>query len=412
MNIELSITLTPKQIEILEACTLGNGIQYVIACTGRQATKTTTDILATFKWMVSEENYNVGFFLPTHKQCSNVFNRMKKMLSGFEDNVKFNKVSYTITLFNGSTVQFFTSENDNCRGFTFDAIVVDEACFVKDIIWQEAIEPTVAVSLSKLDINGVGGNFGKVLLTSTPKSKNWFYNMVMIEDDRSFITRFTSEEGGIISKDILNRIKKRIPEAVWMNEYMGEFLDAGNGLFRYIPCIKDNKGTKGVTAGLDLGAKEDYTVLTIMDGDGNLIHINRWTKQEWNIILDSVIIELKKYGSPVCWVETNGVGQMPYETLLKKYSKVKPWVTTQKSKNDIIQKLILDFNTNNISILGVDYLKDELDAFSVEYKNGNASYGGSNGYHDDSVMSLAICNFNRNKIVNIIPQTFKRTTQR
>ena len=64
----------------------------------------------------------------------------------------------------------------------------------------------------------------------------------------------------------------------------------------------------------------------------------------------------------------------------------------------MIQKLMVDFNTKDITILDKDYVKDELDNFTCEWKNGKATYGGSNGFHDDTVMSLAMCNYNRNKV--------------
>lgn len=408
-TVKLSIKLKDKQVEILDACEIGNGIQYVVVCTGRQVGKTTNVQVVIYKWATAKSDYHIGVFLPSYKQCKHIFNRMTKMLKCFGKDILYNKSEYTITFENGSVIQFLTADNDNCRGFTFDAIVVDEACFVKDNVWQEAIQATVAVSLSKLNEAGEEGFSGKVLLTSTPKTKNWFYGMVNDTDDRTKVVTFTSEEGGIISKTILDKIKRQIPDSIWRNEYMGEFLDSGAGLFKYIPCIKDATSIKdmhGVVAGLDLGAKDDYTVLTIMNRNGELIYINRWNKQEWHIIMETVIIELKKYGSPIVSIESNGLGQVAFDEMKRRYGKVKEWITTNKSKNEMIQKLILDFNTSNLTILDVDYLKDELDFFSVDYKNGKAIYGGSNGVHDDCVMSLAMCNVSRAKVVTVTPSTF------
>ena len=287
------------------------------------------------------------------------------------------------------------------RGFTFDSIIVDEACFVKDEIYQAGIEPTVSVSLSK----SVGA--GKCFLTSTPKSKNWFYGFVASEDENTKVVKFTSEEGGIISKSYLDQVKKKIPESVFKNEYMGEFLDSGNGLFKYLSCIKNIESKQGHIAGLDVAAKNDYMSLTIQNKDGNVIFQDRWKGQEYTVLLKTVEQKLKEYGSPICFVETNGVGQVPFEILRKSYGKVKEWITTNKTKNEIIQKLMVDFNTNNVTILDIDYVKDELDNFSCEWKNGKATYGGINGFHDDTVMSLAICNYNRGQTKTVRPTLIK-----
>lgn len=418
LQISLGFNLSERQREIVELCEIGNGVQYIGVCTGRQIGKTTLDNVVAIKWSLHKKEFRTGFFLPVYKQCKKVFRSIERMLKPFGKNIDFNKTDLLITFWNGSTIQFFTSENDNCRGETFDAIIVDEACFVKQQIWEEAIEPTVAVALSKKNALGQVGFNGKVLLTSTPKTKNWFYGIVTNPDERTVIRRFTSEEGGLIDKSVLARIKKRIPEQAYKNEYLGEFLDSGNGLFKYIDCIIKTPteaapppsvlDKAGHCAALDIASKDDYTVLTIQDKNGKVIFIGRWRHQEYNVILESVKTKLIEFGSPICWVETNGVGQMPFETLRKIYGRTKEWTTTSSNKTDLITKLQIDFNTNSIQIPDVEYLKDELDYFTCEWKNGKPTYEGSNGFHDDCVMSLAICNYCRGGIVSVSAETFKK----
>ena len=414
MKLDLNITLSDKQNEILDQCTIGNGIQYVVVCTGRQVGKSTIALIAALKWTFEHKNYSVGIYLPVYKQCRNLFKRIQKALASLIDDglAEVNKSELTITLNNGSTIMFLTSENDNMRSFTFDAIVVDEACFVKEDIWEGGIQPTIAASLSKKDEEGLVGNRGKVLLTSTPKSKNWFYSFVKDEDDRTFVIRFTSEEGGIISKEYLDRVRKKIPEAIFKNEYEGEFLDSGNGLFKYLNCIKDIEDKNGHIAGLDVGGKNDYMSLTIMNKQGNVIFQDRWRHQEYEVLLNTVASTLKKYNNPLCYIETNGVGQVPFEILRKKYGKVKEWITTNKTKNEIITQLMVDFNTQDLTILDIDYVKDELDNFTCEWKNGKPVYNGANGFHDDSVMSLAICNYHKNRVKNVKPVVINRQRKR
>ncbi len=408
IKVKLKTKLSRRQEEIVSLCQLDSLYKYITVCCGRQVGKSSVALVVALKWAITNEDYRVGIFLPVYSQCKNLFKRMSKMLKGLSaaKQVEFNGSEYTITFNNGSIIKFHTADNDNCRSFTYDSIIVDEACFIKDDIWNAAIRPTVAVSLSKSE------NYGKVLLLSTPKTKNWFYGMVNNDKSHYKVIRFTSEQGGLISKEYLEDVKKDTPDSIFRNEYMGEFLDSGNGLFRYLPCVKNIDSKQGIIAALDIGIENDYTALTIMDKDGNVIYINRWRQQSWDIIAKTVIIELKKHGSPICHVETNGIGKVPYQDLLKSYSKVKPWFTTNANKNDMVQKLMLDFNTKNISIPDNADLKDELDAFTIEYKNGNAVYGGSGGFHDDYVISLAICNYNRSNIVSVKPQSFKSSIKR
>ena len=362
---------------------------------------TTLAQIVGFQWAMGRNDIKIGFALPTYKQCKNIFNRYKTMLKQMEDLglVSFLAApEFSITFTNGSVIQFFTADNDNFRGFTFDFLIADEACFIKNEIYHVLL-PTVAVSLSKPIATR-----GKVLLLSTPKTKNWFYDMTKSESPTIKVHAFTSEEGGIISKEVLEEIKRMTPDFIFANEYLGEFLDSGAGLFKFIPCIKNVEDTRGTVAGLDIGSKQDSTVLTIMNKTGNVIHISKFKHQEYEIILQSVKIQLEKFGSPKVFIESNGVGQMPYEYLKKIYgNRTNEWITSSNSKRDIIHQLILDFNTRDITIPDDETLKEELDNFTCEWVNGKPRFEGSNGTHDDHVMSLAICNFNKTK-VSIAPR--------
>ena len=99
-------------------------------------------------------------------------------------------------------------------------------------------------------------------------------------------------------------------------------------------------------------------------------------------------------------VEVNSIGDVIYEQIKKQWSDTHPFVTSSKSKNEIIEGLILDVNEQGIRIPSKDLfpaLQSELEVFTYEYnpKTRNIRYGHPNGLHDDTVMSLAIANYNR-----------------
>ena len=195
IKIKLKNKLSDRQREIVEYCDMNSDFLYIIVCCGRQVGKTSIGLLTAIRWSIKYPGHDTGIFLPTYKQCKNLFKRIKGMLRGLSglNQVEFNGSDYTCTFNNGSTITFHTAENDSSRSFTYDSIICDEACFIKDDIWNASIRPTVAVSLSKED------NPGKVLLLSTPKTKNWFHGMVNTVKNSYKVIRFTSEEGGLIS---------------------------------------------------------------------------------------------------------------------------------------------------------------------------------------------------------------------
>ena len=93
---------------------------------------------------------------------------------------------------------------------------------------------------------------------------------------------------------------------------------------------------------------------------------------------------------------------MPTKELGKKYNGTRTWNTSNKSKVDAINKLATDFHNKSIKIPNLEYLKNELDNFGTQTtKTGKLTYGASNGYHDDCVMSLAIANYHRHGGIRI-----------
>jgi len=416
VDIDIVFKPSDKQREIVEYCELGNGIQIVAVATGRQVGKSTIAILIATKWFLENDNFSVGFFLPIYKQCKNLFDRLLIALKSLIDAklVVVNKSDMSFTSNSGSKIQFYGSDTDTMRGNTFDALIVDEANFIRDDIWQAAILATIGAALSERNEDGEVGFSGKVLMLSTPKAKNWFYGYVMNEsgNKRHKSVRFTSEEGGVLAPEIIAEFKNQLPEAIFRNEYMGEFLDSGAGLFKYVECIKNVDCKNGVIAGLDVAAVNDYMCLTIQNKQGNVIFQDRWKGAAYAVLLAVVAEKLKEYGDPLCHVEINGVGKVPFQILRDMGCRVKEWVTSNSSKNEMILQLSVDFCAKNITIPDNDYAKDELDNFTVEWKKGKPIYGGSNGFHDDTVMSLAISNYNRKRTVKSKPTLIKSKRRR
>lgn len=149
--------LLERQRDILYAWN-DTSINFITVSCGRQVGKTQTATQIAIKTLVEplygQRVVKIGFFLPTYKQARMVFKRVRDLISGAKG-FTFNKtelrVSYTGER-DGKKVsgfiEFWTSENDNCRGNTYDYVFVDEACFVKGEIWFEAILATASVALS------------------------------------------------------------------------------------------------------------------------------------------------------------------------------------------------------------------------------------------------------------------------
>ena len=150
-----------------------------------------------------------------------------------------------------------------------------------------------------------------------------------------------------------------------------------------------------------------------MNSDGSIIDIYRNNKVEWSMMVRDILAKVRQYNATVL-VEVNSIGDVIYEQLKKEWQDTHPFITSSKSKNEIIEGLILDMNEITIKIPSrqvFPYLYDELSVFTYDYnpKTRNIRYGHPSGLHDDTVMSLAICNYHRksNKTYGVYAVTGK-----
>ena len=166
-----------------------------------------------------------------------------------------------ITLKNGSEILFRSAEKyDNIRGLTCDYGILDEAAFMKQDAWQEAIRPVFMVKGKK------------VLFISTPKGKNWFHGLFQLAKSTDY-PQYTSYTGSSYDTPYINAseiedAKRTLPPNVFQQEYLAKFIDSGGEVFSGLDAIQFSAYTKPVGkvyCGIDLGRANDYTVATFMD---------------------------------------------------------------------------------------------------------------------------------------------------
>jgi hypothetical protein len=145
---------------------------------------------------------------------------------------------------------------------------------------------------------------------------------------------------------------------------------------------------------LDFGRQNDYTVLLILNSEGEVVDFYRERQKSWDIIISEVVVKLKKW-RPVCFAEVNSIGDVLYEQIKKQYPSVQPFITNNDSKQNLIEDLIMGMNESKLKLpsqeLNTDLYK-ELSVFTYEYspKSRKVKYGSPNGFHDDTVISLAL----------------------
>jgi phage FluMu gp28-like protein len=303
----------------------------------------------------------------------------------------FKNISHSemrVEFVNGAAMTFKSADNpDNLRGEGLHRVVVDEAARVKREVWEAILRPAVSDTR------------GRVLFISTPKGKNWFYELYTRGQDplqaefKSW--KFpTSDNPKVSAADIL-QARQSLPVDVFSQEYLAEFLENSAGVFRNIgECIgsirEEPLPGKEYFAGLDLARLTDFTVLTILDGAGRQVYWDRFNLLDWTVQKERIIPVIRRYRAKLN-VDATGVGDPIYEDLRRAGLNVQGYKFTADSKKKLIETLMIGFDQKKISILDEKVQTNELEIFEYAIgSSGMVHYSAPEGYHDDAVIALAL----------------------
>lgn len=337
-------------------------------------------------WFFNDPNCRIGWISPVYKQCKKVFDEIDNAFA-FNQHVFHtkNKTDLFFKSHNNATINFYSAERyDNIRGETFDYLICDEFAYMASEAWTEVLRATVLVRGKK------------VLLLSTPKGKNHFHRLHALDGVNPQYKSFsmTSYDNPLITPSEIDDARLTLPDHVFRQEYLAEFVDGGSGLFKDFVFIKDTQKTGRMYAGLDVGRADDYTVLSVFNERGEMYYIQRWNHDTWANIVGKVVLKINEFN---CYtlVEVNSIGDAIFEQLKERVNNsalIQPFVTTSKSKQDIIEQLVVANQNKELKLLEEKWLLNELDLFTYEYnpKTKAVRYSAPSGFHDDGVMATAI----------------------
>ena len=346
---------------------------------------------------INNPNTTTCFISPIYSQARKVLEELYEAIKNSDIIQNVNFSNFEIKLKTGSKILFKSAEReDGLRGYTFDFLILDEASYIKESAWKRAIQPTVFIKGKK------------VLLFSTPRGRDWFYNIHKMGEDPEFpqytSCRMSYQGNPYVNLEEIESAKRALPEAIFRAEYGGEFLEGEGSVFtNFNNRIFQNypKPIGQVFAGLDTGGGGggDYTVCTFIDSKGQVVDIYRDNKRTYEQMTTEVLSRVRKWNANLL-VETNSIGSPVFESLRKQWANTHPFNTSNSSKREIIESLILGFNEGSLSIPSIELSPDlhhELEVFEMNYnpKSRTVQYSARTPFHDDMIMSLAIANWNR-----------------
>lgn len=331
----------------------------------------------------------------------------------------------TLTLSNGSTLESVTQSVNAVRSADADLLVIDEAGFVEQLVWESA-EPVIGARPG-----------ARVLIASTPwRGPGHFFHDLwrqgMSRPDREVASwHWPSSVSPLVDAEWLAGVRERNTADYYAREFLAEWtdeagsyfsseeLDAATGDYELMspedvageleartlwPCV----------AGLDWGMRRDANAAVLVspleDGGANadvlgvggralyvpwLVARYGWDYQQF---IDYLVELCRAYSPHVVVSEMNGPGDFPTTTLRNQLAEaglMPPWVagvsTTARSKQTAFGTLKMLMQTKRIVLPRHPELLAQLRGLEFEQTDaGNMRINVPDRVgHDDLAMALA-----------------------
>lgn len=262
-------------------------------------------------------------------------------------------------------------------------IAMDECGIMKEGVWTESIQPALMDYAAP------------AMLVGTPKGRNWFHRMYMRGKDPqdAQVASFggPSWQNPFIPRDEVDRLASEMPERLYRQEILAEFLDDEGAVFRGVRgCVMPAYSALPTMAlGVDLGRLQDFTVLIGMDERGGVTSFDRFREISWPLQKERIISAAR--GGVRVLIDSTGLGDPIFQDLEKAGVNVEGFKFTNATKQQLIESLSMAFQERRIGVPDEPVLLNELDAYEYEMTaSGLTRYNAPEGTHDDCVIALAL----------------------
>lgn len=355
-----------------------------------------------------------AIYEPTLAQARVQFKAIENYFKGSGIITKANATLLEIEFSNGSVI-YFKSTEQSSRGFTIDGILIlDECAYLS----EDEIYATLPL---------INAHNAPLLIASTPFISDGYYytlynqGLKPTEFLKSFDWSKESEIDRFLTPERKEFYRQTMSRSKYITEVLGEFLSDDGMLFRNIEActtveVPNVSGKLYVGVDWGSGTENDYTVLAVINDNGEecgLFTTNNLTPMaqiDWvgNIIND--LATKATIAKLTC--ESNSIGKVYIDALKQKIGgkiNITEFVTTNKSKQDLVTTLQLALENKDIALLRDNEQLNQLRSYEAQInpRTKNISYNGKAGVHDDIVIALMLAYYSYKQRLGTYSITFK-----
>lgn len=263
---------------------------------------------------------------------------------------------------------------------------------------------------------------GPIVVFSTPKGKGWFFNKCMKAKEemewalkkgksptKIFMTA-PSSKNPAVTPEMVEEARISLPDRLFRQYMLAEFQDDGSIFLGFRECyytesidliqshqiwFHPDAENSTVVIGADWAKIVDWTVFfAICLETRRVIAFERFHKRPYTEAIRQLVRFCKKFKQvEAVWHDKTGVGEAIDDQLAYTELPYEGKVFSNKSKTDMVNRLITSIECSRIGLPKWNVLDSEMDAYEVTTNElGNMSYSAPDGQHDDTISALMLAN--------------------
>jgi len=318
----------------------------------------------------------------------------------------FKKGDMEVHVFNESRLYIRSADSPNsivAKGYNL--IIIDEAAIIDRDVFMQHILPTARRSGCK------------IMLISTPRGRNWFYEIYLAGQDLSrteYISFMQPWWKRPNYPEVLKRLMKDMPTHMREQEFEAQFIADGSGAFKNLSKIfkgqaiqlpdipqkweatltSESFNSDNYVVAVDFAKSADYTVIIVMSIEQRkCVYYERMNKTDYKVVLERIKRVSKAYNGADLIYDSTGVGAGLGDFLSSSLHSM-PYNFTNETKKELVNRLIVACEYAEIELPNIVTMREEFELFTYSLtKTGKLSYSAPSGKHDDTVIAVALANW-------------------
>lgn len=370
----------------------------IVSCMGRQTGKTTTISAKAIQFAVTNPNTTTLIVSPSLRQSMIMFSRIEGFIYASKILTKsiVRKTRTIIQFSNGAQIVALPCSENMLRGYTAHLVICDEAAFMPEEVISGVMFPMLATT------------HGTLVLLSTPWSRdNLVYKACM--DPRWSVHTVKSSECPLITKEFLDEQRRMMTAEQFAREYEAEFAEAAESYFSQElirSCVLEAQAlglefesdvekfaVPGCFGGVDLGKKQDYSVISVVKMEDDLLKLVFHLQFPLETPYPSIIGAIKRMHERAPFakiaIDKTGVGEAIMDELTDLPTEGVAF--TEQRKADMLGGQRMKMEQECLALPYDRELCAQLNDQRYEYtKSGKIRFWHPSTGHDDRLWSLAL----------------------